>query len=372
MSPATPVQPPAGQASPSSQLPKDWAERGLSPLAARSGSATRQVPEEPCPWRSHFQRDRDRIIHAKAFRRLAHKTQVFVATSSDHFRTRLTHTLEVSQVARTLARGFALNEDLTEAISLGHDLGHTPFGHAGEEVLDELNPFGFHHQDHSVRVVTRLAKNGAGLNLTREVIDGISKHSKGRGPIFAAGPFRPLTHEAQLVRVADIIAYLAHDLDDALESGLLGLDEIPPELDSFFGHRASARIGVMVEDLLTQSKVSDDDMEFRFSPKTHKSMVDLRSFLDLKVYRHPLLASQLAFGQSCIKYIFVVLMENKGLFETLPMRHLAETRVQAVCDFIAGMTDRYAFAYAQNLSRGLATAKFTPINPDDVPSFLEF
>jgi dGTPase len=168
-------------------------EARLGPLAAVPRKATRDRDEEPCPWRTAFQRDRDRIIHSKAFRRLALKTQVFIATTGDHHRTRLTHTLEVSQIARTLARGFGLNEDLAETISLGHDLGHTPFGHAGERCLARYHPGGFRHQDQSVRVVTVLTKNGEGLNLTREAIDGIARHSKGQGPIFASGDDRPMT-----------------------------------------------------------------------------------------------------------------------------------------------------------------------------------
>ncbi|MDR1677669.1 MAG: deoxyguanosinetriphosphate triphosphohydrolase [Deltaproteobacteria bacterium] len=352
--------------------PRESYSQRLSPLATRSETATRLVYEDPCPWRNPFQRDQDRIIHAKAFRRLAHKTQVFVATSSDHFRSRLTHTLEVTKVARTLARGFALNEDLAEAISLGHDLGHTPFGHSGEEALATLNPFGFHHQTHSVRVVTKLANNGQGLNLTKEVIDGISNHSKGRGPIFVHQADLSLTPEAQLVRASDIIAYLAHDLDDALESEILDLTEIPAALIDSFGSRASSRIGVMIVDLLTHTKITNKSMEFSFSPKMEKAMADLRSFLFKKVYRHPHLVHQLSFGKTCISFIFTTLMSDNDLYNTLPMRHLAETRVQAVCDFIAGMTDRYAFLYAQNLSRGLPTSKMHNIDPSDIPDFLEF
>jgi dGTPase len=275
-------------------------------------------------------------------------------------------------VARTLARGFALNEDLAEAISLGHDLGHTPFGHAGEEVLNTYNPNGFKHQLHSVRIVTRLAKNGEGLNLTKEVIDGIGKHSKGRGPVFASGRNAPLTPEAQLVRAADIIAYLAHDLDDAQESGLLAATNIPTHLKDAFGQRASNRIGVMIDDLLSRTKVVEGVIGFSFSPAMGKAMSSLRNFLDDKVYHHPHVVNQLNYGRSCIGYIFTTLMGDDEPYLTLPMRHLANSRVQAVCDFIAGMTDRYALAYARNLSRGLPTAKFNDINPNDVPDFFEF
>ncbi|MDR1297714.1 MAG: deoxyguanosinetriphosphate triphosphohydrolase [Deltaproteobacteria bacterium] len=355
-----------------SRIDPGRSEDGLSPLAALSGEATRERPEEPCPWRTAFQRDRDRIIHSKPFRRLAHKTQVFVATTGDHYRTRLTHTLEVSQIARTLARGFNLNEDLAETISLGHDLGHTPFGHAGERCLNKHSPRGFRHQDQSVRVVERLAKNGVGLNLTREVLDGIARHSKGRGPVFAPPHDKPLTLEAQLVRASDLIAYLAHDLDDALESGLLTPAEIPPRLVEFFGERASSRIGIMVSDLLNNSDVRNDAVSFSFSPETHKAMEDLRTFLGASVYSHPALRHQLDFAQNIISYVYKTLMENDRLYNTLPMRHLAVDRSQAVCDFVSGMTDRYAFSYAQNLAKGLTPGTPTDLDYDVGPLFVEF
>jgi dGTPase len=275
-------------------------------------------------------------------------------------------------VARTLARGFSLNEDLAEAISLGHDLGHTPFGHSGERILNRYTPGGFQHQSHSVRVITKLAKNGQGLNLTKEVIDGIGRHSKGRGPIFVKGPGSPMTLEGELVRAADIIAYLAHDLDDALESDLIIADDIPSDLKTVFGSRASTRVGVMVNDLLTNTKVHEDRIEFSFSPSMSESMSRLRAFLDKEVYQHPKLASQLSFGTGCLRYIFVTITESQELYETLPLRHLASSRFQAVCDFIAGMTDRYALNYAQSIANGRLTSKLQDINPDEIPTIVEF
>jgi dGTPase len=325
----------------------------LSPFEAR------EIDEAPCPYRTPFQRDRDRIIHAKAFRRLAHKTQVFIASAGDHFRTRLTHTLEVAQIARTLARALNLNEDLAEAISLGHDLGHTPFGHAGERVLNELSPQGFHHQSQSLRVVKRLAREGRGLNLTLAVLDGIGKHSKGRGPVFIDGPGRPLTGEGQLVRAADIIAYLAHDLDDAFEAGLLSPSDMPGSLIRVFGSRASTRRGVMVGDLLANTVRSGQELTLAFSPSMAEAMEELRTFLFQRVYHRPELSSQLEIGQSLIRLIYRSLMEDDRLFESITKDPAAESREAAVCDFISGMTDRFAFSYAESLKKGLKPAELS-------------
>ncbi|MDR3038457.1 MAG: deoxyguanosinetriphosphate triphosphohydrolase, partial [Candidatus Adiutrix sp.] len=268
-------------------------QKTLAPQAARAENARRRQEEEPCPFRTAFQRDRDRIIHSKAFRRLAYKTQVFINPAGDHYRTRLTHTLEVSQIARTLANALNLNENLTEAIALGHDLGHTPFGHSGERVLNRLLPGGFTHQAQSLRIVDHLAKENDGLNLTWEVRDGILKHSKGRGPIFAQDGTGPATLEGQLVRVSDIIAYLAHDLDDAFRAGLLTQDDLPPELTAAFGPRGSTRIGAMVGDLLAASRAADGRLTLAFSPAMEARMLELREFLHQRVYRHPLLAASL-------------------------------------------------------------------------------
>jgi dGTPase len=227
----------------------------LSPWAALSSeSQGRQLPEEECSIRTVFQRDRDRIIHSKAFRRLKHKTQVFLSPTGDHYRTRLTHTLEVSQIARTIARALGLNEDLTEAVALGHDLGHTPFGHAGEEVLDQIVPGGFVHNLQSLRVVDHLEKGGKGLNLTFEVRDGIEKHSKGKGEILPRDPSeKAMTLEGQVVRAADIIAYISHDLDDAIRGEVISSQDIPEFCLKVLGDRSSKRIDTMVRNLVVNS-----------------------------------------------------------------------------------------------------------------------
>jgi len=222
-------------------------ERVLSPFAARSRlSKGRERPEEECAVRTCFQRDRDRIIHSKAFRRLKGKTQVFLSPRGDHYRTRLTHSLEVSQVARTIARALALNEDLAEAIALGHDLGHTPFGHAGEAALDLVVPGGFRHNEQSLRVVTVLENDGQGLNLTWEVRDGILGHVPGS---------RPATLEGQVVQWADRIAYINHDIDDAIRAGVLAPGDLPPEVPGVLGSRGSRRIGAMVENIIDRKSV---------------------------------------------------------------------------------------------------------------------
>src|SRR2546426_6730926 len=221
----------------------------LAPQAAKSANSRGRLrPEPEDDVRPAFQRDRDRIIHCKAFRRLKHKTQVFFAPTGDHYRTRLTHTLEVSQIARTIAKVLRLHEELTEAIALGHDLGHTPFGHAGERIIDTLMPGGFNHYEQSLRIVDRLENNGQGLNLTWEVRDGIAKHSKGKSgaPIGMTGPLKASTIEGQIMRVADLIAYVNHDIDDSTRAGLLKADDLPkPPLD-ILGHSSSARIGALV------------------------------------------------------------------------------------------------------------------------------
>ena len=326
----------------------------LSPQAALAVNARRLTEEEPCPFRTAFQRDRDRIIHSKAFRRLAYKTQVFINPAGDHYRTRLTHTLEVSQIARTLAQALNLNEDLTEAIALGHDLGHTPFGHSGERMLNRLHPDGFTHQEQSLRIVDHLAKEDGGLNLTREVRDGILKHSKGLGPIFAPDGDRPATLEGQLVRVSDIIAYLAHDLDDAFRAGLLAPDSLPPELAAAFGPRNSTRIGAMVGDLLTSSRTAGDGLAPAFSPAMEKRVMELRKFLHQRVYQHPDLAVSLDRSDRVIEGLYLKFTgDNALLLEHYPSAaRRGEAPGQSACDFIASMTDRYALALYQRLFPG--------------------
>jgi len=339
----------------------------LSLSAAKSREAERLTPEEPCPFRTAYQRDRDRIIHSKAFRRLAFKTQVFINPAGDHYRTRLTHTLEVSQIARTLANALNLNEDLAEAISLGHDLGHTPFGHSGERVLDRLRPGGFRHQIQSLRIVDHLAKDGQGLNLTLAVRDGIVKHSKGRGPVFAENGDGPSTFEGQLVRASDIIAYLAHDLDDAIRAGILTEADVPPGLARVFGQRGSARIRAMVDDLLKHSlgktaaetsgagrplnKSSGSRAELGglgFSPNMVEAMSEMRDFLYRRVYHHPLLEASLAKADRILEGLYHCFSDDRGLLmEYYPPG--ANSPDEAVADFISGMTDRFALKTYQDL-----------------------
>src|SRR3954470_5880056 len=237
-------------------------ERVLSPFAQRSrDSKGRARPEPPDPVRPIFQHDRDRIIHSKAFRRLAGKTQVFLAPEGDHYRTRITHTLEVAQIARTVTRPLRLNESLTEAIVMGHDLGHTPFGHAGEKVLARLMPDGFHHVKQSLRVVDQLERDGQGLNLTHELRDGILKHSKGKGAIFSDNPnLTAMTLEGQIVRIADIAAYVNHDYDDAVRGGLISDGELPEIVTRELGRTHSQRINALVSDLVQSSRFEDKRM----------------------------------------------------------------------------------------------------------------
>ena len=228
-------------------------EESLSPHATRSMDAVREIPELPSATRTEFQRDRDRVIHANSFRRLKHKSQVFVAPQGDHFTTRLTHVIEVSQVGRSIARGLNLNEDLVEAIGLGHDLGHTPFGHIGESVLDQVLVGGFHHSRHSVRLITQLEKNGKGLNLTEDVIEGIRHHSKPEGKFLSRDAVGNLTLEAQIVRISDALAYLAHDILDALRSDFIQLQDLPSEAVSALGERHSQRVNAVVENVIESS-----------------------------------------------------------------------------------------------------------------------
>ncbi len=334
------------------QAAEERERQALAPFAAKSREAKRLTEEAPCPFRTAFQRDRDRIIHSKAFRRLAYKTQVFLNPAGDHYRTRLTHTLEVGQIARTLAQAFKLNEDLTEAIAMGHDLGHTPFGHSGERVLNKLRPGGFKHQNQSLRVVDFLEKDGQGLNLSLEVRDGIVKHSKGKGPIFAPDGHGPATLEGQLVRVSDIIAYLAHDLDDALRSGLLTRDDVPQNFQKIFGPRSSTRIGAMVGDLLTHSRVENGRLIPAFSAAMEGAMNDLRDFLYQHVYQHPKLSRSMEKAERILIILFEEFMRDKDLlaryYQAAALRPGSRPEWD-VCDLIAGMTDRYALQTYQNL-----------------------
>jgi dGTPase len=313
-------------------------------------SRGRRVEEEACPVRTIFQVDRDRVLHSKAFRRLKYKTQVFLSPEGDHYRTRLTHTLEVSQVARTMARALRLNEDLTEAIALGHDLGHTPFGHAGERVLSELLPQGFHHVNQSLRVVELLEKNGAGLNLSWEVRDGILLHSKGRGALLGKSPGDiPATLEGQLVRLSDVIAYVNHDLDDAIRGGLISKDDLPMTLRGALGENHSQRLNAMVTDLIKTTMAGGYEVvQLSASMAEHVSM--LRDWLHANVYRAEAVEDEFCKASRVLRELFLFFVEKPQELITYGGRCVEDDTVEVVvADFLAGMTDRYAMNLYQKL-----------------------
>lgn len=322
----------------------------LHPRACLSEmSRGRLRPEKEGEIRTCFQRDRDRIIHSKAFRRLKHKTQVFLAPKGDHYRTRLTHVLEVSQIARTISRALRLNEDLTEAIALGHDLGHTPFGHAGEDVLREIHPEGFDHFKQSLRVVDFLENSGKGLNLTFEVRDGILKHSKGKGLIIPASEKdSPSTLEGQVVRVSDIIAYLNHDLDDAQRAGVIKKSDIPKDIITVLGDSHSKRIDTMVKNAIYTS--SDAGLNsIIFSEEVYEAMNLLRDFLYERVYENPRAKKEFKKAKKILKDLYEYYLEHpEEVFKDIPPEKKLNTQ-RMVCDFIAGMTDRFALITYERL-----------------------
>lgn len=323
----------------------------LSSAACLSiNSRGRVKPYRPCSIRTVFQHDRDRILHSKSFRRLKYKTQVFLSPEGDHYRTRLTHTLEVSQVARTVARALGLNEDLTEAIALGHDLGHTPFGHAGERVLNELVPGGFHHVKQSLRVVDVLEKDGLGLNLTYEVRNGIIKHSKGRGGLLTDDPeSAAFTFEGQIVRLADIIAYVSHDLDDAIRGEVIAPEDVPKEISRVVGLKHSRRIDCMVRDLIEES-LGQDDFAVRLSDQMDEAIRALRSWLYEHVYRIDCVQEDFAKASYLLRELFLHFMENEDVFLQHGGRRLEGDSLEiSVADFIAGMTDRFALSLYNQL-----------------------
>jgi dGTPase len=319
-------------------------ERLLSPLATRSYPALRERVEEDCALRTPFQRDRDRIVHSKAFRRLTHKTQVFVAPRGDHYRTRLTHTLEVTSISRTVARALRLNEDLVEAIGLGHDLGHPPFGHIGEEVLDDSlkERFGrdFRHYEHSLRMVDRLERDGVGLNLTDQVREGIARHSSRTPP--------PRTLEGRIVRVIDRVAYINHDIDDAVRAGLLHEDELPGEPIAVLGTSGSARIDALVHDMVEHSERAGDIVQ---GPLAGPAMSELREFMFERVYLGPAVRAEHEKIAAVLRRLFEHYVEHPEQLPPEPdggrgggERELAER----VTDYLAGMTDRYCIrAYTE-------------------------
>ncbi len=307
--------------------------------------------------RPAYQRDRDRIIHCKAFRRLKHKTQVFFSPEGDHYRTRLTHTLEVSQIARTIAKALHLNEELTEAAGLGHDLGHTPFGHWGERVLNKLVPGGFAHTAQSLRVVDVLERDGHGLNLTWEVRDGIARHSKGKSGAPTGGDDQARTLEGQLIRVSDLIAYVNHDTDDAIRAGLLVDDDLPRDAVALLGRSPSERIGRMVKDVIVTTKDAGLD-HIRMSDQTLAATLDLRAFLFRSVYENDLSTVEFRKAADILGGLWERVRERAAEF--LDRRTVEHEGVDAAArDFLAGMTDRFAV--------GLFVQLFIPKPWVDVP-----
>jgi dGTPase len=322
----------------------------LAPQAAKSADSRGRVhPEPEDPIRPAFQRDRDRVIHCKAFRRLKHKTQVFFAPTGDHYRTRLTHTLEVSQIARSIAKVLRLNEELTEAISLGHDLGHTPFGHAGERVLNDLIPGGFNHYEQSLRIVDVLENDGRGLNLTWEVRDGIARHSKGKSgmPVGADPEHRASTIEGQIARVADIIAYVNHDIDDAVRAGILDPATLPVERVEVLGQTSSERIGRMVTDVVMQT-LEGGLTEIRMSDRILQATLGLRSFLFDAVYENEIATAEFGKAAGILGGLWDKVRAQPDGF--LDRRTVDEEGLDAAArDFVAGMTDRYAINLYERL-----------------------
>jgi dGTPase len=310
-----------------------WEAEFLAPQASRSYPARRQVEEADSPLRTPFQRDRDRIVHSKSFRRLKHKTQVFVAPEGDHYRTRLTHTLEACGIARTVARALGLNEDLTEAIGLGHDLGHPPFGHAGEEALDaavrEAGGSGFRHNEHSLRVVDALERDGRGLNLTEQVRDGILNHT---------GSNRPATLEGQIVKLVDRVAYINHDIDDALRAGILRPDDLPTTEIELLGPTGSQRIDTLVRDIVKSSRSGE---EIAQSAEVGKAMLRLRKFMFDRVYLGPEARREHGRVEHTMESLFRHYLEHP---DEVPRWDPEADERQRVADYIAGMTDRFCIA----------------------------
>jgi dGTPase len=322
----------------------------LASQAAKSAdSRGRLRPEPEDDVRPAFQRDRDRIIHSKAFRRLKHKTQVFFAPAGDHYRTRLTHTLEVSQIARTIAKVLRLHEELTEAIALGHDLGHTPFGHAGERVIDTLMPGGFNHYEQSLRIVDVLENDGRGLNLTWEVRDGIAKHSKGKSgaPVGMSPALRASTIEGQIMRVADLIAYVNHDIDDATRAGLLSLADLPAPAVQTLGVTSSARIATLVKDVVLET-MARQLTEISMSPTVLAAVLDLRRFLFDAVYENSIATVEFKKATDILSGLWEKVRDRPEDF--LDIRTIEHEGLDAATrDFLAGMTDRYAISLFEQL-----------------------
>ena len=336
-------------------------EELLSPFAVRSArSRGREIDENPCPLRTEFQRDRDRIIHSKAFRRLKHKTQVFVMPQGDHYVTRLTHTLEVAQISRTIARGLNLNEDLTEAMSLGHDMGHTPFGHIGEDELNGLYSKGFSHNKQSLRIVETLEKGGKGLNLTHEVRQGIVSHSKKRGDFMSDNQVQGLTLEGQILRISDAVAYLNHDLADAFRASKLRNNSLPEKVNQVLGTYHSRRINSMVTDIISCSQHSMDKATLTgsgnpvigMSDSVRDAMNILREHMFERVYIPEDLGEE---GQTARRIIRLLFEYYNGSEGRMPEEYSKRSRnkEEGVIDYISGMTDHYAIRRAEKIRPGI-------------------
>ncbi len=319
---------------------EQWERNYLSPYASHStDSKGRLKPEEQCDIRPVFQRDRDRIIHCRAFRRLKDKTQVFLSPEGDQYRTRLTHTLEVSQNARTIAKALRLNEELVEAIALGHDLGHTPFGHAGEKALNRVCPLGFEHHQQSVRTIDRLEKNGRGLNLTYEVRDGILNHQ-------TTGT--PHTLEGKIVRLSDKIAYIHHDMDDAVRAGILKESDVPKEIQEIIGSTSGARLDHFIHDIVTASMGKNDVL---MSEPVDLAMKRMRKFMSDNVYHNPKAKSEEGKAERLMETLYQHFMKHT---DNLPEEFLlllseGDAKEQVVCDYVASMTDRYAIGMYERI-----------------------
>ncbi len=323
------------------ELQEEREEAMLAPAGTRSRDASRLHQELECELRTAFQRDRDRVLHAKSFRRLMHKTQVFIAPAGDHYRTRLTHTLEVTQIARTIGRALGLNEDLIEAIGLSHDLGHTPFGHAGESALAEAFA-GFRHNEQSLRVVDHLEREGRGLNLTHAVRDGILRHSKLRSGITHAASGQAGTAEGEVVRIADGIAYINHDLDDAMRAGLIASEDVPRNVVAVLGPTHGRRIDTLVSDVIRHSNTSLVPGAIAISPPVQQAADSLREFLFRRVYTPLNEDANTQRAQHIVRALFAHFLADPG---RLPAEYLArgdEDAPRRVADFVASMTDRYA------------------------------
>ena len=318
-----------------------WESEYLSPYACLSqNSRGRARDEEQCDIRPVFQRDRDRILHSKSFRRLKDKTQVFLTPDGDHYRTRLTHTLEVSQNARTIAKALQLNEDLVEAIALGHDLGHTPFGHAGERALNRVCPLGFEHSEQSVRTVEVLEKRGHGLNLTYEVRDGIRNHQTAS---------MPSTLEGKIVRLSDKIAYIHHDMDDAIRGNILKDEDVPKSIGAVIGYTLSERFDSFIHDIVTNSKGKND---ISMSGPVAKAMQEMRSFMFENVYQNPIAKSEEGKAEMLMESLYHYYLKHLDMIprETLDLMERDGTpKEQIVCDYVGAMTDRFAIAKYEEL-----------------------